>query len=500
MPENIITDFPVTLYGNLEKFSETISKGRCRVFYKYGNRNGTYITDEFADKLLETIPYAPVKGIYDGEGEDFTDHGTKRSEGRIYGIVPANPNVTWEDHEDDDGEVRTYACVDVLIYTGIYKEANEVIGKGQSMELHAPSLKGDWKIIDGRKYYVFSEGCFLGLQALGDSVEPCFEGAAFFSLYKDLKEMVAQIEKYNLNLHNGGKRMHNYKLSDNAKFTAIWSLLNVNFNEENNWMVEYDIVEIYDEYAVVKNYNEGIFERVYYVKDDATDSIELGERVRCYFVDVSEAEKKALDALHEMNNNTYEMVDENYSAALAEVETKTGELNTANEALEAKIGELNAANEALEAKIADFDALTETYNAEKSENETKIGELNESIATLTTERDDALSSLVESQTAVVNLNEEIASLNSFKAEIEKKEKEAVVAKYSKLLSEEILSAYSAKLDEYADIKALDKDLAYELVSTNKTVFTANGNPQPAYVPKDTGAGNGLEGILDKYKK
>ena len=294
--------------------------------------------------------------------------------------------------------------------------------------------------------------------------------------------------------------MHNYKISDNAKFNAIWSLLNVNFNEENNWMVEYDIVEIYDEYAVVKNYSEGIFERVYYTKDDATDSVELGDRSRCYFIDVTEAEKNALEALHGLNDSTYEKVDENYSAALAEVEAKTGELNTANEALEAKTGELNTANEALEAKTAEFDALTETYNTEKSENETKIGELNESIATLTTERDNALSSLVESQTTVVNLNEEIASLNSFKAEIEKKEKEAVVAKYSKLLSEEILSAYSAKLDEYTDIKALDKDLAYELVSTNKTVFTANGNPQPAYVPKDNGAGNGLEGILDKYKK
>jgi DNA repair exonuclease SbcCD ATPase subunit len=294
--------------------------------------------------------------------------------------------------------------------------------------------------------------------------------------------------------------MHNYKLSDNAKFNAIWSLLNVNFNAENDWMVEYDIVEIYDEYAVVKNYAEGIFERVYYTKDDATDSIELGERVRCFFVDVSEAEKKALDALHEMNNNSYELVDENYSAALAEVEAKTGELNTANEALEAKTGELSAANEALEAKTAEFDALTETYNTEKSENETKIGELNESIATLTTERDNALSSLVESQTTVVNLNEEIASLNSFKAEIEKKEKEAVIAKYSKLLGEEILATYSAKLDEYTDTKTLDKDLAYELVSTNKSVFTTNGNPQPAYVPKDNGAGNGLGGILDKYKK
>ena len=294
--------------------------------------------------------------------------------------------------------------------------------------------------------------------------------------------------------------MHNYKLSDNAKFNAIWSLLNVNFNEKGNWIVEYDIVEIYDEYAVVKNYNEGIFERIYYTKDDATDSVELGERARCYFIDVTEAEKNALDALHNLNDNTYEKVDENYSAALAEAETKAGELNTANEALEAKTVELNAANEALEAKTADFDALTETYNAEKSENETKIGELNESIATLTTERDNALSSLVESQTAVANLNEEIASLNSFKAEIEKKQKEDVVAKYIKLLSQDIIAAYSAKLDEYTDIKALDKDLAYELVSTNGSVFTATGNPQPAYVPKDNGAGNGLEGILDKYKK
>ena len=294
--------------------------------------------------------------------------------------------------------------------------------------------------------------------------------------------------------------MHNYKLSDNAKFNAIWSLLNTNFCEEGNWIVEYDIVEIYDEYTVVKNYNEGIFERIYYKKDDATDSIELGERARCFFVDVTEAEKNALDALHELNNDTYELVDENYSAALAEVEAKTGELNTANEALEAKTGELNTANEALEAKTAEFDALTETYNTEKSESETKIGELNESIATLTTERDNALSSLVESQTTVANLSEEIATLNSFKAEIELKEKQAVVAKYSKLLNEEILSAYTAKLDEYADIKALDKDLAYELVSNNQTVFTVTGNPQPAYVPKDNGTGNGLEGILDKYKK
>lgn len=484
MPENIITDFPVTIYGNLEKYSDTISKGRCRIFYKYGNRNGTYITDEFAEQLLSTIPYAPVKGIYEIEEEDYTDHGKKRSEGRIYGIVPAEPNITWEEHEDEDGVVRTYACVDVLIYTGLYTEAHDIIGKSQSMELYSPSIKGDWKIINGKKFYVFSAGQFLGLQVLGDTVEPCFEGAAFFSLYEDLKKMVAQIEKYQLNLHNGGKKMLNYKLSDNAKFNAIWSLLNVNYNEEAGWLIEYDICEIYDEYAVVRNYAEGIFERIYYTKNDETDSVELGARVRCYIMDVSEAEKAALDALHNLNNGTYEKVDENYSAALADVEAKTSELN--------------AANDALAAKTADFDALTETYNTEKSENETKIGELNESIATLTIERDDAQTQLANAQASVNSLTEEVATLNSFKAEVEKNEKEAIIAKYAKLLSADVIATYATKITDYVDAKSLDKDLAYELVSTNQSVFSNNG--QPAYVPKDVGTGNGLEAILNKYKK
>ena len=483
--ENIGLEFPVTIYGNLEKYNETISKGRCRVFYKYGNRNRTYITDEFADKLLSTIPYAPIKGIYDNEEGDYTDHGASRNQGKIYGIVPENPNLTWEEHEDEDGIVRIYACVDVLIFTGLYTEAKAIIGKPQSMEIYPPSIKGDWKIIDGKKYYVFESGHFLGLQVLGDATEPCFEGAAFFALYQDLKKMVDQIQEYNLNVHNGGNiKMLNYKLSDNAKFNAIWSLLNVNFSEANNWLVEYDICEIYDEYAVVRNYAEGIFERVYYTKNDETDSVELGERVRCYIMDVSEAERSALKVLHGLNNNTYEKVDENYSNALAEVETKTGELNDANTALATK--------------NSDYDTLVETYNTEKSANETKIGELNESISTLTTERDDALSQLSDAQGAISTLQDEKAALVSFKQEIEKQQKQAVITKYSELLDEEVLSSYSANLDAYT-AKDLDKELAYELVSKNQSVFSI-GNGNPGYVPKDETTVGGLEEILSKYKK
>ena len=479
--ENIGLEFPVTVYGNLEKYNDTISKGRCRIFYKYGNRNGTYITDEFAEKLLATIPYAPVKGIYESEEGDYTDHGTARTQGRIYGIVPENPNLTWEDHEDEDGIIRTYACVDVLIFTGLYAEANAIVGKSQSMEIYPPSITGAWKIINGKKYYVFETGHFLGLQVLGDTTEPCFEGAAFFALYQDLKKIVDQIEKYNLNGHNGGNiKMLNYKLSDSAKFNAIWSLLNINYSEANNWQIEYDICEIYDKYAVVRNYSEGCFERVYYTKNDETDSVELGERVRCYIMDVSEAEKNALDALHSMNEGTYEKIDEVYQTAKDEAEA-------ANHAL----SERNAEVETLNSTI-------ETLSIENSNFETKIGELGETISTLTTERNDAQAQLDAANVTINSLTEENASLTSFKTEIEKQQKQAVIEKYADLLDEEIVNTYTENIDNYS-IKDLDKELAYELVRANQSVFSNKGQ-NAGFVPKDEVVVSGLEEILSKYKK
>lgn len=476
--ENIGLDFPVTVYGNLEKYNETISKARCRIFYKGGNRNGTYITDEFAEKLLSSVPYAPVKGIYENEEGDYTDHGTARSQGRIYGIVPENPNITWEEHEDEDGVIRTYACVDVLIFTGLYTEAGAIIGKSQSMEIYPPSIKGAWKIINGKKYYVFESGHFLGLQVLGDMTEPCFEGAAFYTLYQDLKKIVDQIEKYNLNAHNGGNvKMLNYKLSDNAKFNAIWSLLNTNYCEAGGWVVEYDICEIYDEYAVVKNYADGIWERVYYIKNDETDSVEITNRVRCYFLDVTEAEKAALEAMHSLNNNTYEKLDENYQAMKEELDNANNNLNIKNE---------------------EYNTLNETFETEKTNFETKIGELHESITTLTTERDNACSQLGELQNTIATLTEERAALSSFKAEVEKNQKQAIIAKYSELLEEEVIKTYSQKMDSYS-VTDLDKELAYALVTSNQSVFT-NGGQGQGYIPKEEPSVGGIEEVLSKYKK
>ena len=453
---DIIKEFPVTIYGNLKELNPVLSKARCRIFYKYENRNGTYITDEFAQKLISSLPYTPVKGIYDNFDEDYTDHGSKRDLGRIYGIVPENPNFSWEKHLDEDEIEREYACCDVYIFTALYEEASQIVGKSQSMELYQPSIKGDWAIINGKKLFKFEDGCFLGLQILGDDVEPCFEGAAFFTFYNDLKNAIKKLEKYSLdsNIKGGKSEMTklNFKLSDSQKHDAIWVLLNDKYTEEGHWEVSYTILDIYDDYALVYSYEAGSYERVYYTKNDETDSIELGARKKCYVIDITEEEKTALEALRAFNGGTYEKIDEN-------------------------IQEIN------------------TIKQQNSEFSIKIEELNNTVSTLTTERDTSVENYNNAQAQISTLTNELETLKDYKNSVETQEKEQVIASYSELLNNEILDSYKSKISEYSSATELDKELAYELKKTNLEVFTKT----PQYLPKDT-PNTGIEAILAKYKK
>lgn len=446
-------EFPVTVYGNLEKYNDVTSKARCRIFYKYGNRNGTYITDEFAEKLLSTIAYAPVKGIF--EYDDYTDHGTRRSEGRIYGIVPENYHLTWEAHVDEDGVERTYACVDVIIFTALYKEANDIVGKSQSMELYEPSIQYHKQIIDGQQYIVFDDGCFLGLQVLGDEVEPCFEGAAFFSLRENIEQAISKIQELaNTFTKKGGKEevKVNFKLSDNDKYEQIFNLLNTNFNEEGNWTITYGIGEIYDDYALVYNLETKEVFRAYYQKGE--DTVTLGDMKKVYIIDVTEEEKVTVDTLRRLNGETYEKVEPVLESAKENFE-KISELEDKKVELENSVSTLNTEKSALEEK----------FNLSQGENET--------------------------------LKNEIEALKSYKLGIEKEQKESVLSEYENQLSDEILNSYKEKINEYSVID-LDKELAYELKKANISAFTKQ--PEQKFVQKDGIVKTGLDEILNKYVK
>lgn len=446
-------EFPVTVYGNLEKYNEVTSKARCRIFYKYGNRNGTYITDEFAEELLSTIAYAPVKGIF--EYDDYTDHGTRRSEGRIYGIVPENYNLAWEAHVDEDGVERIYACVDVIIFTALYKEANDIVGKSQSMELYEPSLQYHKQIIEGQQYIVFDAGCFLGLQVLGDEVEPCFEGAAFFSLRENIEQAISKIQELtNTFTKKGGKEevKVNFKLSDGDKYEQIFDLLNTNFNEEGNWTVTYGIGEIYDDYALVYNLETKEVFRAYYQKDE--DAVTLGDMKKVYIIDITEEEKVTVDTLRRLNGETYEKVEPVLENAKENFK-KISELEGKKVELENSVSTLNTEKSALEEK----------FNLSQGENET--------------------------------LKNEIEALKSYKLGIENEQKESVLSEYENQLSDEILNSYKEKINEYSVID-LDKELAYELKKANISAFTKQ--PEQKVVQKNGVVKTGLDEILNKYVK
>ena len=454
-----LTTFSLSIYGDVTNYNEVLSKARCRIFYTGANRNGTFITEEFAEKLVQTLPYVPVKGIYDTMKDDYTDHGRERYEGRIYGIVPENPNFAWEKHLDVDGVERTYACTDVYLFTGLYKqEAFDIVGKSQSMELYVDSIEGEWQFINGKRFFVFTEGRFLGLQALGEDYEPCFEGASFYTLVDSVKALMDDLkntdvfQKQNL----GGEKYMNFKLSDNQKYNMIWSLLNPRFNEENDYIMDYAVCDVYDAYAVVFKFETSAYERAYYTKNDETDSLAIDKMEACYIVDVNEDEKHALEVLHAMNNNTYEKIDEVVSG------------------LQEKVNSFDSKNKEDETAIA-------TLQQDKERLETELEEVNgnyttalETIETLTSERNE---------------------LNEFKVAAELKEKEAVIDKYMTLLDEEQLKTFKEKIDEFTK-EELDKELAFVLVQTKSTIFTKEDSD---FVPKDEPTLTGVTAILERQK-
>lgn len=473
----VTSEFEVTLYGDIQSYNQTLSKARCRIFYSGKNRNGTFIGDEFAQELISSLPYTPIKGIYQAEEEDYSDHGILRQEGRIYGIVPAEPNFAWETHTDVDGVERLYACADVLLFTALYKEANEIIGKSQSMELYEPSLVYHQAIIDGQKYIVFDHGCFLGLQVLGDEVEPCFEGASFFALRQSIEETIQKIKDYSAICQKGDQStmVINFKLSDREKFDAIWNLINTEYNEEHDWAVHYSIQDIYDDYALAFNYENGGYVRVYYSKDDETNTISLGEIMPVFVIDVTENERNTVDTLRMLNGGTYECV------------------NSVLENAELTATALEDSKAAFEQAEADHNAKVEEITSEFN---SKIEELNGTISTLNTETDDLRNKFNAACDQNASLSNEINELQNFKLDIEKKQKEAVIAEYEDKLPNETIEEFRGKIDSYS-VRDLDKELAYALKTSNFAAFNKETETS-GYQYK--GNLSGLDAILQKYVK
>lgn len=190
--DTIILDSPIQEislngYGN-----DVGNRLQVAVFTKYKNRNGSYITDAYADLLIESATRGdtPVVGFFDPESQSWASHtGPTLANG--YGYIESF--LGWKPLTDTDGITRDYAVFSVVIFTKYYEEAKKIRGQNQSMELDPMTIQGDWANFDGEDYFVYTKGDMLGLCVIGQH-EPCFSVSTFFS--KNDESYKSQYQKF----------------------------------------------------------------------------------------------------------------------------------------------------------------------------------------------------------------------------------------------------------------------------------------------------------------
>lgn len=193
--DTIIVDTPVQEIPYEDSNAFRLQVG---VFTKYRNRNGSYITDEYAEQLISSAVRGntPVVGFFDPETQKWSSHtGPTLANG--YGYV--ENFVGWQPFTDTDGITREYAVFSVVLFTQYYEEAKKIRGQHQSMELNPETITGDWASFEDGEYFVYKTGDMLGFCVIGEH-EPCFSVSTFFSKNDDTYK--SQYEKFSSLLQN----------------------------------------------------------------------------------------------------------------------------------------------------------------------------------------------------------------------------------------------------------------------------------------------------------
>lgn len=384
----------VIVSSPLERISESnqnIGRAKVRAFTKYGNRNGSYITDAVAEQLIASAirGNVPVIGFFDPQSQSWASH-TGPTLANAYGYIESF--VGWEPFTDTDGVTRDYAVFTVILFTNYFEEAQKILGQNQSMELDINTITGDWADIDGTEYYVFKTAEMLGFCIIGDH-EPCFSVSAFFSKNDDtyntqydkfsslLSDLKAQVEEAQ-NIQKGGEQPMN--------------------EFENQEVVEETVVE---ETPVVE---EAQTEEPAVEFEEQVEEVETVEETTEEPEGPSEYDllQERFDALQA----SYNELEQRFNAAQAEFEATQNNLNAEIETLRTQNNELQTSLEAFEAQRVEAENNHKYELIEKYENiltEEEIGPIKEMVKDFSYDE-------LESKLAITFANKKITGAESKK--------------------------------------------------------------------------------------
>lgn len=443
MEKKIPTTFVGEIAEGLTQVSPEISKARLRIFYKGFNRNQGYITDEFAEKLLSSLPYTPVVGIFNDLVKDFGGHNQDRNVAKIYGVVPQDPHFAWEDHLDSDGVMRTYACTDVYLFTGRYDAAKLIPGKQQSMELDTKTIRGDWQVINeyGQEGFVYTDAQFIGLSVLGDDKTPCFEGSAFYELVSQFNDFMAA------KTSNGGNDMALEITKPVAGSDQVESEIDAAASATSAESSEPSTEQTEDTTDSTPS-NESAAETADETPDgdSATDDKKDEEPT-----DDKKDEEKLADSTSDEKPEDKKEEEKPADSESNPDEDKKEEDKPTDSACEDKKADAEAQEEEKKEEDKPADSELTPSNFENLNN--KILELNQQLATYEAEANkfkDLYTALkADYDVLVAEKNKELAA-----------QKDAKLQEYTSYISDAVKQDFESRLDSYSTVDDLEKDLLF----------------------------------------
>ena len=431
---------------NIQPYNPLISQCEIKVLYVGENRNGSYITEEVAKNMANSLPGTPIVAAFIEEKNDFGDHGEVITieDGKIkfscktqpYGFVAPDAKVWFKNFTDIDkfgNEIeRKYLMTEGYLWTGQFPEIAKVLEEGmpQSMELDSQSLDGEWaeSYNSGIELFIINDATFSKLCILGSDVEPCFEGAS--------------VTEKNVS--------KNFSCDNSLFMNTLFTMMN--------------------ELKEALQYSEGG------ITMDPQLEIKRNSNVDSSLLEAGQKSEDEPTVVEEENSEPAVEANEPGDAGEA------NESNDASESNDAGAPSDSSDSSALYKKKGkcfndddEEDSDDDNEEPEDSDDNKKKPSANHSLEELETQFAELKNnySLIEKQLAEANL--ELETLRSFKLSIENEQKDALIAKYH-MLSDEDKAEIIKNKSEYS-LSEIESKLALLYVNKNVDFSTITGEAE-----------------------
>lgn len=520
---------------NITPINPLISKCEIKVCYvgDTPNRNRSVITKDVAREMANSLPGSPIVGYYNESNKDFEEHnriidisGGKvqiKDTTRPYGFVDLGAKVWFQKFLDDGTEEREYLMTEGYLWTGQYPEAQRIIDEGnnQSMELSDKFLDATWtKDINGKpKFFIINEAIIAKLCILGEDQEPCFEGATItqptiqFSYDDNFKQQLySMMNELKELLKEGGAPVFTtfaVEIGD-ALWQALYSFLERNFprdlkegEEECYRCSKYCIDSIWEEgtqkFAILQERANGKLYRLNFsYNEEGFTSDGSTVEVEKSYVPVTEKAMFALEDVEAFEAKRYALEDNSGKDDDNKTEDSLegGAVEFAKKEDEEKKDDEGAEDKCPKCGKPKDECTCEDEKDDEDEDKKKkysLEEIPEYIELLDkySNLENDFNALKETSSA---LESEIATLREFKAEIDRKDKQAMIDSFY-MLSDEDKKDVVENIDTYSidDIEAklsiicVRNKVSFNLDDNDKnetspTTYSLNGGDDGDYTP------------------